>query len=37
MIVLFVDGEEEGAGSLEHRLGNVIGGDSGSQVCYVPR
>lgn len=37
MIVLFVDGEEEGAGVLEHRLGNVIGGDSGSQVCYIPR
>lgn len=37
MTVLFVDGEEEGAGVLEHRLGNVIGGDSGSQVCYVPR
>lgn len=37
MVVLFVDGEEEGAGVLEHRLHDIIGGDSGTQVCDLPR
>lgn len=32
MAVLFLDGEEEGAGVLEHCLTDVIGGDSGAQV-----
>lgn len=32
----FVDGEEEGAGVLEHCLNDIIRGDSGTQVCFLP-
>lgn len=37
MVVFFVDGEEEGAGGLEHCLTDVIRGDSGTQVRHLPR
>lgn len=36
MVVLFLDGEEEGAGVLERCLVDVIRGDSGTQVRYLP-
>lgn len=32
----FVDGEEERAGVLEHCLNDIIRGDSGPQVCFLP-
>lgn len=37
MVVLFLDGEEEGASVLEHCLTDVLRGDSGAQVGHLPR